>query len=503
MRENTAKPVISLQLKLSSIFIMASILIFIVNAMLVVGINKMTSEMDAVYRDNLKLNELAVSLNDVQNNMTDYLNTKTTDSLEDYYKSEQEYSKLVDDLNKSITGNSYDLMERNIRSMSKEYLETTEYAIEAKRGRNVEKYSEEYDKATRLYTYINTYIYSLNNERFKGNSESFSELISAFRIFEIVSIAVMLSAVIGSSAFVLGFTKTIIDPVRSLAKSADEVAKGNFEIGTLEIASNDEIGVVTGAFNKMVASIRQYIEQIKENMEHERKMQERELKTEATLKEAQLKYLQTQINPHFLFNTLNAGAQLAMMEDAEKTYNYIQNTAAFFRYNVREGYTTVRLIDEINLIDHYIYILNVRFSGDIKYDKTIDKEVTDVLMPSMILQPIIENSVNHGIKEMEGKGRITLNVYSEGDDVCISVKDNGIGMSREMIDKVLSGSLTEEEKAAPVGAHGIGMDNVIKRLRLFTERDDCVSINSEGPDMGTEVLIKLKKTAKADKDKEE
>ena len=491
MREKSAKPANSLQLKLSIIFIMASILIFIVNAMLIFGINTMTREMDSVYRDNLKLNELAEALASVQSNMTDYLNTKTSDSLERYYKSEQDYYKLVYELNNSVTGDTYDLMEKNIRNMSNEYIQTTGYAIEAKRGRNVERYSAEFDKASRLYNYINTYIYSLNNERFKSNSSNYSELLSAFRIFETISIIMMVAALLGSSVFVIGFTSSIIDPIRKLAKSADEVAKGNFEIETLEIRTNDEIGVVTKAFNKMVASIKDYIEQIKENMEHERKMQEKELRIESTLKEAQLKYLQTQINPHFLFNTLNAGAQLAMMEEAEKTYDYIQNTAEFFRYNVREGNTTVKLADEISLIDHYIYILNVRFSGDIKYEKDIDESLTDILMPSMILQPIVENSINHGIKEMEGKGKISLRVYSEDDNVFISVKDNGIGMTQEMIDKVLSGELTEEEKAAPVGAHGIGMDNVIKRLRLFTDREDSVSIRSDGEGKGTEVIIKL------------
>ncbi|MBR6382691.1 MAG: histidine kinase [Lachnospiraceae bacterium] len=491
MREKSTKPANSLQLKLSIIFIMASILIFIVNTMLIFGINTMTREMDSVYRDNLKLNELAEALASVQSNMTDYLNTKTSDSLERYYKSEQDYYKLVYELNNSVTGDTYDLMEKNIRNMSNEYIQTTGYAIEAKRGRNVERYSAEFDKASRLYNYINTYINSLNNERFKSNSSNYSELLSAFRIFETISIIMMVAALLGSSVFVIGFTSSIIDPIRKLAKSADEVAKGNFEIETLEIRTNDEIGVVTKAFNKMVASIKDYIEQIKENMEHERKMQEKELRIESTLKEAQLKYLQTQINPHFLFNTLNAGAQLAMMEEAEKTYDYIQNTAEFFRYNVREGNTTVKLADEISLIDHYIYILNVRFSGDIKYEKDIDESLTDILMPSMILQPIVENSVNHGIKEMEGKGKIALRVYGEDDNVFISVKDNGIGMTQEMIDKVLSGELTEEEKAAPVGAHGIGMDNVIKRLRLFTDREDSVSIQSEGEGKGTEVIIKL------------
>ncbi len=493
MREKHSRPPISLQVKLSSIFIMASVLIFIVNIMLVIGINRMTGEMDSVYRDNIKLNELAMSIGEVQSSMTDYLNTKTTDSLEKYYKSEQDYNKLISELNNDVSGDSYDLMEKNIRNMSEEYLQTTGYAIEAKRGRNVEKYSSEYDKASRLYNYINTYINSLNKERFKSNSTNFKDLLTAFRFFETVTLIVMFGAALGSTLFVIGFTSSLMDPVRKLAKSADEVAKGNFEIETIPITSNDEIGVVTKTFNNMVVSIRQYIEQIKENMEYERNMQEKELRIEANLKEAQLKYLQTQINPHFLFNTLNAGAQLAMMEEAQRTYDYIQNTAEFFRYNVREGNTTVKLRDEINLIDHYIYILNVRFSGDIKYEKDIDESVIDVLMPSMILQPVVENSVNHGIKEMEGKGKITLRVYSKDDFVCISVKDNGIGMSGEMIDKVLSGKLREDEKPSPVGAHGIGMNNVINRIRLFTDREDSVSIISEGENKGTEVIIRLSK----------
>ena len=493
MREKHSRPPISLQVKLSSIFIMASVLIFIVNIMLVIGINRMTGEMDSVYRDNIKLNELAMSIGEVQSIMTDYLNTKTTDSLEKYYKSEQDYNKLISELNNDVSGDSYDLMEKNIRNMSEEYLQTTGYAIEAKRGRNVEKYSSEYDKASRLYNYINTYINSLNKERFKSNSTNFKDLLTAFRFFETVTLIVMFGAALGSTLFVIGFTSSLMDPVRKLAKSADEVAKGNFEIETIPITSNDEIGVVTKTFNNMVVSIRQYIEQIKENMEYERNMQEKELRIEANLKEAQLKYLQTQINPHFLFNTLNAGAQLAMMEEAQRTYDYIQNTAEFFRYNVREGNTTVKLRDEINLIDHYIYILNVRFSGDIKYEKDIDESVIDVLMPSMILQPVVENSVNHGIKEMEGKGKITLRVYSKDDFVCISVKDNGIGMSGEMIDKVLSGKLREDEKPSPVGAHGIGMNNVINRIRLFTDSEDSVSIISEGENKGTEVIIRLSK----------
>ena len=224
-------------------------------------------------------------------------------------------------------------------------------------------------------------------------------------------------------------------------------------------------------------------------MEVERNLKEKELMMEAHLKDAKLKYLQAQINPHFLFNTLNAGAQLAMMEGADRTYQYVQNVAEFFRYNVKKGDETVTVLEEIELVDNYIYILNVRFSGEIHYEKNIDESLLGVKMPSMILQPIVENCVNHGIREMAGEGRIKLSVYRIDDVVCISVRDNGIGMSQDTIDKVLNGTYREEELA--VGSNGVGMDNVIARLKLFTESDDVMSIVSEGKNKGCEVIIYL------------
>ena len=133
-------------------------------------------------------------------------------------------------------------------------------------------------------------------------------------------------------------------------------------------------------------------------MEIQQSLKEKELMMEAHLKDAQLKYLQAQINPHFLFNTLNAGAQLAMMEGADRTYDYVQNVAEFFRYNVKKGNETVTVREEIELVDNYIYILNVRFSGEIHYEKKIEESLLSIQMPGMILQPVVENCVNHGIR---------------------------------------------------------------------------------------------------------
>ena len=188
-----------------------------------------------------------------------------------------------------------------------------------------------------------------------------------------------------------------------------------------------------------------------------------------------------------------------MMEGADRTYDYIQNVADFFRYNVKKGNDIVTLREELELIDHYIYILNVRFSGDIHYEKEISEDLLDCAVPSMILQPIVENCVNHGIREMSGEGRIWLKVYhGEEDTLVISIRDNGIGMDAETIEKLKNG--TYHEKRQSSGSNGIAMENVIARLKLFTQNEEVMTIRSDGRNQGTEVILYLpvKEREKAD-----
>ena len=380
---------LSLQAKMSSIFILVNLVVFAVTVILILGINSMSSEIDMVYQGNLRLNELSDALTAVQDSMTEYLDSKTSDSLEEFYRSEQIYAQMVQGLSDDVTEATFRRMERSIRHMSEEYLDLVGQTIEAKRGRNVEKYRVRYENATQMYEYINTYIYSLNNEQFRSNSENYSRLSVAFRSFELFSVITLTIVAVISVAIVVKLTGEIISPLKRLTVMANEVAGENFDTELLPVQSEDEIGVVTGAFNQMVISIRQYLERLRQSMEIQRSLMEKELLMESHLKDAQLKYLQAQINPHFLFNTLNAGAQLAMMEGADRTYDYIQNVADFFRYNVKKGNDIVTLREELELIDHYIYILNVRFSGDIHYEKEISEDLLDCAVPSMILQPIV------------------------------------------------------------------------------------------------------------------
>lgn len=479
---------ISIQTKLIAVFLLTSLVLLAVNLVLHQSMNRMTQRIDQVYAVNVSLNELQQVLDQVQDAMTEYLNTKSSDSMEDYYKYEQEYRRLSQELNQDISSQERKIMEKNIRALSEQYLSVTNYTVELKRGRNVEKYKVSYEEATNLYDVLGTFIYSLNNQQFMQNSDNYAVMLDALRYSQISNMVILGVVALMNLALIYLMTKEMIQPLRRLAEAAEKVGEGELTTDLVEVTTQDEIGVVTNAFNEMVLGIRRYIVQLKDSMEQESAMKEKALKTEAHLKDAQLKYLQAQISPHFLFNTLNAGAQLAMMEDADRTYTYIQNVADFFRYTMKDRDDTT-LADELTQVQHYIYILNVRFSGEIQFESHVDEECLNVMMPSMVLQPIVENSVNYGIRNIDWQGRINLTVTREDGYICVSIRDNGIGMSQDKIERIMEGRLERQELSK--NSNGVGLDNVIQRLRLFYDREDVLEITSVGPNMGTEVAVKL------------
>ena len=145
-----------LQLKIALIYVLSSVLILVVNASLLIGITTVSARLQRTYEDNLSLNEMTKALSDVQNSMTQYLNVKSSDSLEEYYISEQTYRNLINELNVEVTDSNADVMQRNIKYMSEEYLDLVSQTVEAKRGRNVEKYRQRYELATEMYGFINS-----------------------------------------------------------------------------------------------------------------------------------------------------------------------------------------------------------------------------------------------------------------------------------------------------------------------------------------------------------
>ncbi|NLJ91225.1 MAG: histidine kinase [Clostridiales bacterium] len=479
----------SIGTRLIILFFIITSVTYGVNIYMYWNINKSITTIDYVYVSNADLNVLTNTLENVQRYMYEYLNTKSSDALKNYYLNHEKYNELIYDLNETITDNEIDLMERKIRTMSLEYLDLTNETIQAKRGRNIEKYNKYYEEASQMYSYISTNIYSLNNEQFERNSNNYYTLLESLKYLEIINVMILLIVGLVSMFLITILTKNITKPLKKLANSANEVARGNFNIEFDVPISNDEIGIVTVAFKKMIINIQKYIKQIKESMEYEAKLKENELLMKNLLKDAQLKYLQAQINPHFLFNTLNAGVQLAIIEDAEQTGLFIEKTAEFFRYNINKINEDSTLEDEINLVDNYIYIMSIRLFQDINFIKNVDESLLKIRVPSMILQPPIENALNYGIRDIDWEGRIELNIYREGNNVCISVIDNGRGISKEVLDDIMKGEPKEADLEK--NSNGIGLKNVISRLKLYFDNDNVLKIYSDGEGKGTRVTITI------------
>lgn len=297
--------------------------------------------------------------------------------------------------------------------------------------------------------------------------------------------------VLCDTIMVVMMTRRLTRPLKILSRRAKEVTAGDLSVDIPVFRTGDEVESLSKAFDKMMGSIREYVEAQRVSMEKENEMRENELKTQTLLKDAQLKYLQSQINPHFLFNTLNAGMQLAMIEDADKTALFIENMAEFFRYNLSRINEDATLADEIQLVDHYIYILNVRFAGDIHYKKEIEPGLENVLVPSMILQPLVENAVQYGIRGVEWEGWVTLRIWQETGTVYIEVADNGRGMSRELIERVLQGENVKNRKNSK--SNGIGIYNVLERLQMYYTTEDVLEIISDGEGKGTRFTLKIPK----------
>jgi Putative regulator of cell autolysis len=482
---------LAIQFKLVLIFMITSAISFGATMYMNGNINQALADIDRVYTSNAQLNELATALNNLQNSMKDYLDTKTSVSLTNYYEYEQEYTEDMQQLNEKILDNDSAIMEKNIRSISVNYLKQAGLAVEARRAWNISQYKINYDEASQLFDYLNAYIFSLNNEQFKSNSTNYVSLAASLRLLERVTTLLNITVALFNVILLIMMTGQIIKPLRILAETANEVSTGNFDVEEVARIGNDEIGVVTDAINKMVISIKEYIVRLTESIEAENAAKERELLMKNHLKDAQLKYYQAQIHPHFLFNSLNAGAQMAMMENAEKTYLFVQKMSEFFRSSMNRISMDVSLKEELTLVENYLYIMNVRFSGEIHYQQSINCNIGSIRVPSMILQPLVENSVQYGIRNIDWEGHIDLIIDEEDSCYRIQIIDNGVGITSEQLKEIENGHYRLDENKED--SNGIGLGNVIERLNLYYQCENLFKMESEGKNTGVTVTIKIPK----------
>jgi Predicted signal transduction protein with a C-terminal ATPase domain len=478
---------LSIRTKLIAVFLVISIVAFLVTFYMNTNINEALQVIEQAYTSNAQLNELSEALNGIQINVKEYLDTRSSDALNSYYSYEQRYRTLLAELNADTLGTNKAVMEKNINGLSETYLNISNDTVEARRARDISRYRTTYDSASNMYDYLNTYIFSLNNLQFKDNSANYAVLASSLKFLANISMFINIAIAFFNILLIVLLTRQITKPLKDLSVAAGEVAQGNFENPDLIIYSMDEVGVVTKAFNKMRVNIREYISRLTKSMEAENKAKEREFMMENSLKDAQLKYYQAQIHPHFLFNTLNAGAQLAMMENAEKTYSFVQKMSEFFRYSMNNLENDVYLKEEIELVESYLYIMNVRFTGEINFEKRISCDIEGILVPGMILQPLVENSLQYGIRDIAWEGQIILSVDKGEGGIDIRVTDNGIGISKQRLEEIASGELLASDNQEL--SNGVGIGNVRERLGLYYKTKNLFKIESLGENRGTCVTI--------------
>lgn len=285
--------------------------------------------------------------------------------------------------------------------------------------------------------------------------------------------AVFLINTLMSVVLALWISHSITEPVSLLVRQVRQIAKGDLKVNPAPIRENDELGLLSGAFEKMSSDLMLFIEKDKENIINDRLVKELELQT-----------LQSQINPHFLFNTLNVLSKLALLEGAEKTSDLIVSMSNLMRYNLRKLDQPVTLGDELEHVKEYLVIQQTRFRDRIRLELNIDDSALHTLLPALTLQPIIENAFLHGIEQMEQGAVIRLNISYDEQYLRIAISDNGIGMSEDIRQALL------RLEAEPVTARstGFGTRNVFKRLQLFYGHDDLVAIDST-LGVGTTVTI--------------
>lgn len=238
----------------------------------------------------------------------------------------------------------------------------------------------------------------------------------------------------------------ITRPIKKLMKNMTLVQQGRF-INLPDVKSNDEIGLLSVRFEQMSAELNQLVERI---------YQEQEEKTEA-----EIRALQAQINPHFLYNTLNSVKWIASMQRANKIVEMTEALISMLRYSSKNENRLVPIHEELDNIKHYITIQKVRYFNKIVVYYEIDESLIDFSILKLSIQPLVENAIFHGVADLDEEGCITITVDPCGDnDIAITVSDNGKGMDEEKAIRLNQQLIGVED-----GTGGIGVSNVHRRIR--------------------------------------
>ena len=280
---------------------------------------------------------------------------------------------------------------------------------------------------------------------------------------------------------VLASTKRMTRQIRLLVRSMDEVAAGNMTL-SIPVESLDEIGQTAAHFNRMIKQTRELLQRVVEE-------ESRKSKAEYEILEYKYRSLQSQINPHFIYNALETVNALAKIDGNEEICDVVQHISAFFGQNT--GNMQKRFIplrQEFDSLREYAYIYRHIHGETLSTPFVLSSGVADALIPTMILQPVLENALVHGVRPASDQALVRITAQEEGKRLVIEVEDNGSGMQPETVEMILTGQADDLSNGARMNA-GIGMRNVRDRLKLIYGEQAVLHIQSS-PSKGTLVSIR-------------
>lgn len=264
-------------------------------------------------------------------------------------------------------------------------------------------------------------------------------------------------------------------PLRGLASAMESFESDADHFAHKPVGGTREVQELSDSFEHMVLRIQELMTTVREE--------------EINLRKTELKALQAQINPHFLYNTLDSIAWMCEQGRNADAVRMVHALARLFRISISRGHELIPIAKEIEHAESYLQIQMYRYKNQFTYDFDVDPDCLGYYCNKITLQPIIENSINHGLDLMVDEGRIDVLVRQDGDDIVFSVRDNGVGMSEEQIEAIM--------QHGPTDRTGIGIKNVNDRLKIYFGKSYGLHITSE-PDVGTCVEIRMPKIKEGD-----
>lgn len=262
----------------------------------------------------------------------------------------------------------------------------------------------------------------------------------------------------------------ISNPIKSLDGSVREIESGNLDVEIVPSGSY-EVEHLGKSIKNMLGRIKVLMSDLVEEHNAKRK--------------SEFDTLQSQINPHFLYNTLDIIVWMIENENSDKAVSIVTALAKFFRISLSKGKNIITVKDEVEHVRNYLMIQNMRFKNRFEYSIDVDEEVLSYSSLKLMLQPLVENAIYHGMEFMDGDGEIDVKVFKEDDSLYFTITDNGLGMSEDMVETLLSKDFVPSKKGS-----GIGVKNVNERIKLYFGSEYGLKVESE-PDEGTKITIHL------------